>query len=483
MRTIIIGAGFTGIQLAKRLINEKNDVVLIDNDADTARHASNRLDCSVIQADGNNLQVLEDMQIAKADALICVTDSDEVNMITCSLVDAVYPNLLKIARVRNYSYYLNTSTANTKHADAFTGSHRPLYGIDFMVHPDVEAANAIVEAVKNGAVSDVLTFDNSDFELIRLTVGENSSVVGQKLQNIRSLTDKTFLIAYIESEGKASLPSGSTVLHKGDSIGLLTKRENVNALFELFGFNVQEIKKVALAGAGRIGQLIAEQIIQKKKNPINLFLSKILSAKNAEFSVQNLLIVDSDEVLCKSVAQRFPDANVFCADAMDEGFIQEENIQQYDLVICATGSYEKNMVLAAYLKSIGVRRTVSLVSSSAYASIARKLGVNVPVPLRDSIVDSIMSHLRGKTVKEIHSITNGEHEVVEYVLSPASYLAGKFIREISDPGSFLILLIQKNGSNEYQIPAGNTMLSAGDHLILVTLAKETKRVLDVFNGE
>ena len=357
MRTIIIGAGFTGIQLAKRLINEKNDVVLIDNDADTARHASNRLDCSVIQADGNNLQVLEDMQIAKADALICVTDSDEVNMITCSLVDAVYPNLLKIARVRNYSYYLNTSTANTKHADAFTGSHRPLYGIDFMVHPDVEAANAIVEAVKNGAVSDVLTFDNSDFELIRLTVGENSPVVGQKLQNIRSLTDKTFLIAYIESEGKASLPSGSTVLHKGDSIGLLTKRENVNALFELFGFNVQEIKKVALAGAGRIGQLIAEQIIQKKKNPINLFLSKILSAKNAEFSVQNLLIVDSDEVLCKSVAQRFPDANVFCADAMDEGFIQEENIQQYDLVICATGSYEKNMVLAAYLKSIGVRRT------------------------------------------------------------------------------------------------------------------------------
>ena len=206
------------------------------------------------------------MQIAKADALICVTDSDEVNMITCSLVDAVYPNLLKIARVRNYSYYLNTSTANTKHADAFTGSHRPLYGIDFMVHPDVEAANAIVEAVKNGAVSDVLTFDNSDFELIRLTVGENSPVVGQKLQNIRSLTDKTFLIAYIESEGKASLPSGSTVLHKGDSIGLLTKRENVNALFELFGFNVQEIKKVALAGAGRIGQLIAEQIIQKKKN-------------------------------------------------------------------------------------------------------------------------------------------------------------------------------------------------------------------------
>ncbi|MCI7115843.1 MAG: NAD-binding protein, partial [Treponema porcinum] len=32
MRIVIVGAGFTGIQLAKLLINEKNNVVLIDND-------------------------------------------------------------------------------------------------------------------------------------------------------------------------------------------------------------------------------------------------------------------------------------------------------------------------------------------------------------------------------------------------------------------------------------------------------------------
>ncbi len=480
MKTIIIGGGFTGIQLAKRLINEKNDVVLIDNDEETARHASNRLDCSVIQADGNNLQVLEDAGIDKADALVCVTDSDEVNMITCSLVDAVYPKLLKIARVRNYSYYLNTSTVNTKHADTFSGSHRPIYGIDFMVHPDVEAANAIVEAVRNGAVSDVLTFDNSDFELIRLTVGENSKVDGQKLQNIRSLTDKVFLIAYVESDGKASLPSGSTVLHKGDSIGLLTKQENVSALFTLFGFDVKEIKKIALVGADRIGINVAEQMIQTKKQS---FFARLFGTKSSFWNAKDLLITDSDENLCKQASERFPEASVFCADAMDEGFIQEENLNQFDLVICATHNYEKNMVLAAYLESIGVTRTISLVSSSAYSNIARKLGVDVPVPLRDSVVDSIMSHLRGKTVKEIHSITNGEHEVVEYVLSPASYLTGKTLKEISDPGSFLVLLIQSAGSKDYQIPTGNTVFSAGDHLILVTQAKETKRVLEAFNGE
>ena len=35
MKVIIIGAGFTGIQLAKRLIADQNDVVLIEKDEET----------------------------------------------------------------------------------------------------------------------------------------------------------------------------------------------------------------------------------------------------------------------------------------------------------------------------------------------------------------------------------------------------------------------------------------------------------------
>ena len=57
MKIIIIGAGFTGLQLAKRLIADKNDVVLIEKDAEKVRHASNRLDGLVVEANGNSLEV------------------------------------------------------------------------------------------------------------------------------------------------------------------------------------------------------------------------------------------------------------------------------------------------------------------------------------------------------------------------------------------------------------------------------------------
>ena len=70
MNIVIIGAGFTGVELARKLINEKNQVVLIDNDKEVVDQLSNRLDCTVLQDDGNNLENLEEAGISKADALV-----------------------------------------------------------------------------------------------------------------------------------------------------------------------------------------------------------------------------------------------------------------------------------------------------------------------------------------------------------------------------------------------------------------------------
>src|SRR5215471_18686986 len=98
MRIIIVGAGRTGTQLARYLIREKHDVALIESNEERARHASNRLDCLVLHDEGNNYASLEEAGIAKAQALVCVTDSDEVNMIICGIAASKYPGLLKIAR-------------------------------------------------------------------------------------------------------------------------------------------------------------------------------------------------------------------------------------------------------------------------------------------------------------------------------------------------------------------------------------------------
>lgn len=474
MKIVIVGAGFTGVQLAKSLINEKNQVSIIDNDEETIRHASNQLDCTALCADGNNLETLESVGIAKADALVCVSSNDEVNMITCSLVDSVYPNILKIARVRNYAYYVNTATAQRKHSNDFGAKHRPLYGIDYMIHPDVEAADAIVKAVENGAIGNVITFDRSELELARVTVFEGSSLDGITLKDIRNKTELKFLVAYVEKSGETSLPSGDTIINADDTLGILATKSDIPDILELCGSQQKALRKVVLIGAGRIGSIVAEKLMPSRSKA----LSRFLGSKRS----QDFVIIDNNDQLTKNCAERFPEARVMCADASDENFLREEGITSFDLAICTTHNHELNMVLAAYLESLGVGQSISLVSSADFVTIADKLGVDVAIPLRDAVVDSIMSHLRGKSVKEIHTVTNGQLEVVECELTNGSKFSGKSLKEIANPGSFLVLMVKKPGLEEYKIVDGNTILQAGDRVVLITDSEKTKKILSNFTG-
>lgn len=466
MKIIIIGAGFTGTQLAKRLISERNDVVLIDSDEETVRHVSNRLDCMVIQASGNSLTTLEEAGIDKADALVALTESDELNMITCSLVDSVYPNVTKIARVRNYDYYINTEKK---------GQDRPVYGIDYMIHPDIEAAEAIVAAVKNGAVTDVIDFENSAFELTRIAIQKGSKLDGIAVQDIRKHISTDFLLAFIEQGNQTSLPSGATVLHADTRLGIICRREEIPNFLELCGSEVIDIKKIALVGAGRIGTKIADQLLSTNKTSKLFHFLGMRKKINEEF-----VIIDSDKKRAKEASERFPSANVYRADITDEGFIEEEDLSSFDLVITATHNHELNMVTSAYMKSLGVSKTICLVLSGSYGLIARNIGIDVAVPIKDVIVDSILSHLRGKSVTGIHTVSEGELEILEFVLLEDSAVIGKQIKHIAEPGSFLILLIQEKGKTEFIVPSGDTTLEVGDKLVVIAYIKDNKHIMNKF---
>lgn len=475
MHVVIVGAGFTGQQLAKVLVAEKNNVVLIDNNEDIINHLGNRIDCSLIHSDGNSLETLEKANIDKADALVCLTSSDEVNMITCSLVDAVYPDVLKIARVRNYDYYVNTAEAKKSHLNTFAGKHRPLYGIDYMIHPDVEAAEAIVNAVENGAISSVISFEKSDRQISNITISESSILNGKKLFEIRTITDLPLLVAYVEKDGKTSLPNGKTQITEGCTLGILCSKSDCPKILELCGSKQVELKKIVIIGAGRIGTLVAERIVEPKTTSI---IKKI----KGHTSSQKIVIIDSDAQLAKAASEKFPQANVFKGDATDESLLRDEGIVNFDLAICSTHNHELNMILAAYLESLGVRQSISLVHSSAFASISKNLGIDVTIALRDVVVDSIMSHMRGTAVKEIHTITNGELEIVECVIPSDSKIIGKKLKEISNQGKFLALLDKHPGKEEYEIVSGETIVCVGDHLVLISAADDTRRILEMFGN-
>ncbi len=472
MKIFIIGAGFTGMQLARALVLERNNVILIDNDPERVRDASDQLDCTVLEADGNNLESLEAAGIASADALVTLTEDDEINMITCSLVDAVYPRIQKIARVRNYAYYAAADVARRRTKSALPVS-RPLYGIDNMLNPEVEAADAISAALEHGAIGSVIELD-ADFGITTLSIGKGSPLVGVPLAELHKLDGWHYLVAFVESgDGTTSLPNGKTMLAVGDQVGLISRLSEIRELVNYTKTPQAQLRRVVVFGADRVGSLLLARQ-QTKKQQVSLW--RRLFGKSSSDGFQKLVVVDRDPVRCREAVEHFPDVRVLCGDVTDEALLREEDIFSYDLLVAASGNHELNLVTAAYLKSRGVKKTIALTANSSYGDIARKLGVDVAIPMRGTVVDSIRGRLRGGRVEAVHSVCNRRFEIVEGYISPKSRVVGKPLRDVMDIGTYLVLLYRSPAGETYEVPCGSTVLEADAHVVLITPAGDTQLV-------
>ena len=451
-KIVIVGAGFTGERLARALVAEGAEVVLIDKDAAKVRQARNRLDCTVVQSDGNSLKTLEeDAGIADASALVVLTEDDEVNMITCSLVDAAHPGVLKVARVRNDAYY-----AASRAGAARDSGGRPLFGIDRMLHPDVEAAAAMWRALSQGAVGNVVPLAGG-FVIVSIPILAGGRLAGMPLCALGSVPEWRYLVAYAESAGESFLPSGGTVLSPGDRIGVALPAAEMDDMLRFAMGDVKSpARRLVVFGAGRIGSLLVERSLVSR--PVSV-MDAILGRDRGDIT-----LVDADEDLCREAKERFRGIRVLCGDITDAELIREAGLETCDVMVAASSNYDRNLVVASYLKSRGARRTIALTESEEFDDVARKLGVDVSVPMRGTVVDAITSHLRGSSVTSVHTVNDGRFEIVGCDVSPGSPACGKALRELSHPGEYLLLLVRKASDGSFSLPHGDTVLGAGDHV-------------------
>ena len=490
MRIIIVGAGRTGTQLARHLIREKHDISLIESNEERARHASNRLDCMVLHDEGNSIAALEEAGLAKAEALVCVTDSDEVNMIICGLAASRYPEPLKIARVRNDDYIrLNQQASDHRSGPDQKNRHDlKVLGIDCFIHPDVEAARSALRAVSHGALGNILDFAGTSYELGSVDVAEGSAFDGLKIKDFHSLVKEASLVTLVERETGSStesiLPNGSTVLKKGDRVHILALENRIEQIFRLAGRYEKSLRRIGIVGGGRVGTLIAEGILknsnsgsgeeQKKKGIFSVFHS-FKSRSN-----RRVVMVEQDYEVCKELAARFPEALILNQDISDESFIAEERLGDLDLIITATANQELNIIAAIYLKSRGVKRAIAMVSGSGYGTIARQLGVDVVIPVQSVVVDSILSKLMGKGIRGVHRLGDETLSILELEIAEDSPAVKKAITQFELSKGGLVILVNRGGTSF--IPRGDYIFESGDKIVLIA-KNGSEAELEKFFGE
>ncbi|MCK5879806.1 MAG: Trk system potassium transporter TrkA, partial [Holophagae bacterium] len=442
MKTVIVGAGQVGYNLAEQLILEKRDVVLIEKNASRARYAAAHLDCLVLHADANNLEEVRAANLDDTHYFVAATDSDEVNIIACFLVGAEFPEIKKIARVRNL-YYLKTTLFSSPHL-----------GIDFVVNQETEAAKAILDTVRHGAITDVIAFENTRIELRKLFIDADSSFRNQTLKRIKGDIQEDFLIAGIIRDEGVIVPTGSTRIEENDHIYLAAVESTMDHVLEKAGKIKSRLRHVVYIGGSTIGGYVAGYL-----------------ARNGYV----VRLVDRNEDKCLELAESLPDVLVLNGDISDESIFQDERLAETDLIITATENEELNILAGVYAKTKGAGRALALVSRPNYLNLAANLGIDATVSPKLSSVNAIVQYLRRGNIRSIHTLFDGRSEVIEFTLSDRHVVVGTALKDLRVPKNALVLAIRRDGADF--IPDGHTVLQAND-LVMVFVKKNAIEKLE-----
>ena len=467
MYVVILGAGRVGSQLARQLIAENKDVALIERDPDKARDASSRLDCLVINDEGNNLESLTKAGIQKADIFVSVTASDETNLIACGLVSAEFENVKTIARVRNLDYSRTKMISNS------------FLGIDHVINPEIEAAKIISYAVNHGARSDIMLFENTSLQMRNLTIRCDSAFNKRDLKSIRQEMDFAFLVAAVMRDDHFIIPSGETVIQEGDQLYILSTETGFETIFQQEYQEDKEINKILMIGGGHITSYVADEIQQENNGPSRLGLSRITRLLNRKQKKQ-LHIIDKDYERCKELAERYPQALVTHADVTEDHFHEEEFLNDTDLIITATNNQELNIITGIYAKTLGVPKSLALVTRNSYRTMAHNLDVDMTVCLNDTVVSSILKVIRKGHIKNVHALSGGKLEVIEFLIAGESPINNRKISDIRLPANSLIIFISHDGSDI--IPTGDTVIREGDHLVMILERNSITKIESIISG-
>ena len=211
--TMIIGGGRVSYYLTHALVDAGIKVKIIEKDFARCEHLAEILpdEVAIIHADGSSQDVLDSEGIAETDALVTLTGVDEQNVIA-----SMYGHSQGVA-------HIVTKINRTE----MTGMIENL-PIGSMVSPkELCSANVVqyVRAMQNqaGAAITLHRIANGRAETLEFAINECSRYVGEPLKKVK--LKKNILISCITHRGKTVIPDGNSSFDIGDTVIVVTNRE------------------------------------------------------------------------------------------------------------------------------------------------------------------------------------------------------------------------------------------------------------------
>lgn len=213
MYVIIVGGGKVGYYLAKELVDQGHEVLVIERDRRTAERVAEELGSVVIAGDGCEASTLEEAGTGRAEAFIAVTGDDEDNLVACQVARIKFEVPRTIARINN-----------PKNEEIFK-----TLGIDITVSATQVIMEHIQQEFPDHPPIHLMTLRNRGLEVVEVRIPPGARIVGKKVKDI-TLPPESILSLVISDRRGPIVPNGDTVLEADDEVVAVTRVDQENAL-------------------------------------------------------------------------------------------------------------------------------------------------------------------------------------------------------------------------------------------------------------
>lgn len=450
MKIVIIGDGKVGSKLAKQLSEENYDVALIDSNAGKLKESMNKLDVMCYEGDGVSVDVQTEAGVPDAELVIACTSTDELNMLSC-LISRRLGARHTIARVRNPIYYHQIDVLKED------------LHLSMAINPELTVANEIARILIFPSVNKVETFVKGRVELVEVLLKENNPIIGMSLADVYKKFKIKILVCAVQRGEQVYIPDGSFVLEAGDKIHIASSHKGLEEFFKEFGNQKRRIKRVLIAGGGRVGY----------------YLAKILCSLGMEVK-----IIEQKRTQCEFLCESLPKATVIHGDATDHDLLLEENIQDADAFIALTGVDEENIIVSLFAKKQGVHKIIAKVNDESRAKMVEGLGIDRFVSAKSATANAILRYVRARqnsfssaNIETMYRLVDDKVEALEFIIREETYYTGVPLKNLQFKKDNLIACIGRK--RQIIIPSGNDSFLVGDSVVIVTKDKKIQDLKDI----
>ncbi len=211
MFVLIVGGGKVGTYLARGLIKQSHEVVVIEKDARKAQLMTNLLEGDVaVVGDGCDPNVLLQAGVQRADVVVADTGDDEDNLVV-TIITKKHSSARCIARVNNPKNKLIFESLDTD---------RPVT----VISSTELILDMIDERVNATQLEPLAKVGHGNLELVQLRIADDSPACGKRIAEV-TLPRGSVVVAVDRGGGDVLIANGDTVLQRGDDVIAMIKRD------------------------------------------------------------------------------------------------------------------------------------------------------------------------------------------------------------------------------------------------------------------